>query len=88
MMRWFPFLQLLCAAPQMDTTITFDEAATLIGVNIPLLEPHPTLEKIKALCCHFELALQPLPYPQSTLHGWKGLIMLRELYALCWEKYA
>jgi hypothetical protein len=66
----------------MDTTITYDEVATLIGVNIPLLEPCPTSEKIRALRRHFEQALQRLPCPQSTLHGWKDLIMSRELYAL------
>jgi hypothetical protein len=66
----------------MDTTITFDEVATLIGVNIPSLEPRPTFKKIRALCRHFKQALQRLPCPQSTFHRWKGLIMSRELYPL------
>jgi hypothetical protein len=44
----------------MDTTITYDEVATLIGFNIPLLGPCPTFEKIGALCHHFERALQCL----------------------------
>jgi hypothetical protein len=66
----------------MDTAITYDEVATLIRVNILLLEPRPTFKKIRALCHHFEQALQHLPCPQSTLHGWKDLIILRELYAL------
>ncbi len=81
-MLLFPFTQLLCAAPKMDTTITYDEVATLIRVNIPSLEPCPTFKKIRTLCHHFEQALQCLPCLQSTLHGWKGLIMLRKLYAL------
>ncbi len=60
----------------MDTTITCNVVATLIGVNIPSLEPCLTFKKIRALCHHFEQALQCLPScPQSTLHGWKGLIM-------------
>jgi hypothetical protein len=66
----------------MDITITYDEVATLIGINIPSLEPPPNFERIRALCHHFERALQCLPCPQSTFHGWKGLIMARELYAL------
>ncbi len=67
----------------MDSTITYDEVATLIGRNFPfLLEPHPNFEQIQALCHHFKQALQRPPCPQSTLDGWKGLIMARELYAL------
>jgi hypothetical protein len=67
---------------RIDSTITYDEVATLIGVNLPLLEPRPTFEQIWALRQHFECALQCLPCPQTTLHGWKGLIMVRELYTL------
>jgi hypothetical protein len=65
----------------MDLTITYDEVATLVGSNIPLLEPRLNFECIQALCCHFEQAFERLPCPQSTLHGWKGMIMARELYA-------
>jgi hypothetical protein len=65
----------------MDATITYDEVATLVGVNIPSLNPCPNFERIQVLCCHFEPALQHLPCPQSTLHGWKGMVMARELYA-------
>jgi hypothetical protein len=42
----------------------------------------PNFESIRLLRCHFEHALQCLPCPQSTLHGWKGLVMAQELYAL------
>ena len=66
----------------MDLTITYDEVATLVGVNIPSLNLHLNFEQIRVLCCHFEQALQCLPCPQSTLHGWKGMVMARELYAL------
>jgi hypothetical protein len=38
----------------MDTTITFDEVATLLGLNIPSLEPCLNFECIRTLCCHFE----------------------------------
>ncbi len=66
----------------MDATITYDEVAALLGTNIPLLEPHPNFEHIRVLHCHFEWALQHLPCPQSTQLGWKGLVMLRVMYAL------
>jgi hypothetical protein len=66
----------------MDLSITFDEVTTLVGANLPLLEPRPTFERIRTLRQHFERTLQRLPCPQSTLHGWKGLVMARELYTL------
>jgi hypothetical protein len=66
----------------MDLTITFDEVTTLVGANLPSLEPRPTFERIRTLPQHFKCALQHLPCPQSTLHGWKGLVMARELYTL------
>ncbi len=66
----------------MDATITYDEVTTLVGVNIPLLNPRTNFEQIQVLRCHFERALQHLPCPQSTLHGWKGMVMARELNAL------
>ncbi len=60
----------------------YDEVATLVGVNIPLLNLHRNFEQIRVLRCHFEQALECLPSPQSTLRGWKGMVMARELYAL------
>jgi hypothetical protein len=67
----------------MDTTITYDEVANLVGVNIPMTKKEcPNFESICLLHHHFERALQCLPCPQSTLHGWNGLVMARELYTL------
>jgi hypothetical protein len=66
----------------MDTTITYDEVATVVGVNIPLLEPPPNIERICLLQRHFEQAPQCLTCPQSTLHGWKRMEIAREIYAL------
>ena len=66
----------------MDATITYDEVATLVGVNIPMLEPHPNFERIRTLRRHLERALQCVPCPQSVQHGWKGMVMARELYSL------
>jgi len=66
----------------MDNTITYDEVATLVGVNIPTLEPRPNFERIHALRRHLERCLQHLPCPQSIQHGWKGMVMARPLYSL------
>jgi hypothetical protein len=66
----------------MDATITYDEVAALVGVNIPTLEPRPNFERIWMLPWHFERALQCLPCPQSVQHGWKGMVMAHKLYAL------
>jgi hypothetical protein len=66
----------------MDATISYDEVAALVGVNIPTLEPHPNFECIRTLRRHFKRALQCLPCPQSVQHGWKGMVMARKLYAL------
>jgi hypothetical protein len=56
----------------MDATISYDEVAALVGINIPTLEPHPNFERIRTLHWHFERALQCLPCPQSVQHGWKA----------------
>jgi hypothetical protein len=66
----------------MDATITYDEVAALVGVNILTLEPRPNFERIRALRRHLERCLQRLPCPQSIQHGWKGMVIAHELYSL------
>ncbi len=66
----------------MDVTITYNEVAVLVVINIPTLNLCPNLKQIWILHRHFEHALQCLPCPQTTLHGWKGMVMAQELYAL------
>ena len=66
----------------MDATITYDEVATLVGVNIPTLEPRSNFERICALRRHLERCLQRLPCPQSVQHGWKEMVMAHALYSL------
>jgi hypothetical protein len=66
----------------MDVTITYDEVYALVGANIPSLEPRPNFECIRKLRRHFENALQRLPCPQSVQHGWKGMVMAQNMYAL------
>ncbi len=64
-------------------TIAYVEVANIIGVNVPTNKiKRPDFGSIRLLRRHFERALQHLPCPQSTLHGWKGLVMNRALYAL------
>jgi hypothetical protein len=66
----------------MDTAIIYDEVTALIGINIPTLDPRPNFEQIRIIRRHFEPALQCLSCPQTTLHGWKGMMMAQELYTL------
>ena len=47
-----------------------------------MLEPPLNFERIRMLRRHLERALQRLPCPQSVQHGWKGMVMARELYSL------
>ena len=65
----------------MDATITYDEVATLVGVNIPMLEPRPNFERIRMLRRHLERALQHLPCPQSVGPGWQRLRRGRSMVA-------
>ncbi len=67
---------------KMNVTITYNEVAALVRVNIPTLEPCLNFERIWTLRWHLKHALQCLPCPQSVQHGWKGMVMARELYAL------
>jgi hypothetical protein len=66
----------------MDTLITIDEVTTLLAGLPSLQNVRPSFENIRVIRRFFEKALQRLPCPQSTLHGWKGLVMARPLYAL------
>jgi hypothetical protein len=63
----------------MDATISYDEVAALVGVNIPTLEPCPNFERICTLRQHFERTLQRLACPQRVQHGWKGMVMARKI---------
>jgi hypothetical protein len=65
----------------MDSTITHNEVTMLVGTNLLALDLCPNFERIH-ICCHFERVLQCLPCPQTSLHGWKGMVIALELYAL------
>jgi hypothetical protein len=64
----------------MDATITYDEVASLVKVNFWMQIGCPDFNSIWLIHRHFECALQHLPRPQNTLHGWKGMVMNRALY--------
>ena len=66
----------------MDTIITMEEVATLLGSPLPTTNPRPNFENIRTLRRHIERALMTLPCPQSIHLGWKGLVMSQEMYAL------
>jgi hypothetical protein len=66
----------------MNTIIATDEVFSLVATIPSLLNVRPNFKNIRVLCRHFEQALQSLPCPQSTLQGWKDMVMARELYAL------
>ena len=65
----------------MDALITFDEAEGFLK-NLPLLAPRPDFYKLQALCQHIVQALKQLICPQSPIHGWSGLAMDPNVYAL------
>jgi hypothetical protein len=66
----------------MDTIITINEVTALLLSLPSLVNIRPNFKNIRVLCQHFKQALQHLSCPQSTLHGWKGMVMAQELYAL------
>jgi hypothetical protein len=65
----------------MDQLITFDEMAGFLK-NPPMLAPCPDFAKIQALRKHINTALMQLVCPQSQIHGWAGLVMEPNMYAL------
>jgi hypothetical protein len=64
----------------MDHLITYKEAAGFLK-NPPMLAPRPDFAKIQDLCKHIIVALKQLLCPQSTIHGWSGLVMDPAMYA-------
>ena len=54
----------------MCATITFDEAAaTLIGPNIPMLDPRPNVEHIGAISYQLPIQTQPASTPKPVGGG-------------------
>jgi hypothetical protein len=65
----------------MDQVITYKEAAGFLKNPLTLV-PHPDFAKISALRKHIVGALKQLVCPQSTIHGWSGLVIDPTMYAL------
>jgi hypothetical protein len=65
----------------MDALITFDEAKGFLK-NPPSLAPCPDFYKLQDLRQHIIRALKQLVSPQSPIHGWSGLAMDPNVYAL------
>jgi hypothetical protein len=65
----------------MDHLIMYEEAAEFLK-NPSSLAPLLDFARIHALCKHIVRALKQLVCPQSTIHGWAGLVMDPVMYAL------
>jgi hypothetical protein len=65
----------------MDTLITFAEVKGFLK-NPPSLAPHHDFTCLRALRKHMINELKQLSCPQSTIHGWAGLVMHPTMYAL------
>jgi hypothetical protein len=65
----------------MDNIVSFDEVAGFL-CNPPTLAPCPDFAKLCALCQHIVKAMKQLECPQSFIHGWSGITMAPNMYAL------
>jgi hypothetical protein len=65
----------------MDQLITFNEGAGFLK-NPPSLAPRMDFGKTQALHKHINTVLMQLVCPQSQIHGWAGLAMEQNMYAL------
>lgn len=63
------------------TTITYEEAKEKIG-TLPDLAPRPNANNLRALTLHLEQRLETIPSFQAPDHGYVGLVMPPEIYAL------
>ncbi len=65
----------------MDKIVSFDEVVVFLH-NPPTVAPHLDFTKLRALCQHIVKAMKQLECPQSFIHGWSGLTMAPNVYAL------
>jgi hypothetical protein len=65
----------------MDSIISFDKVAGFL-CSPPTVAPRPNFSKLHALCQHIVKMLKQLECPQSFIHGWSGLTMALNMYAL------
>jgi hypothetical protein len=65
----------------MNSIITYDTVISLLA-NPSNLEPRPNFFNLQALHTHFARALKWILCPQSSINGWSGAVMSREMYVL------
>jgi hypothetical protein len=65
----------------MDTLITFTKVKGFLK-NPPSFALRPDFTRLRVLRHHMINALKQLSCPQSTIHGWAGLVMHPTMYAL------
>jgi hypothetical protein len=64
----------------MDTLITFPEVKEFLK-NPHSLAPCPDFTRLETLRWHMNEAQKQLSCPQSTIHGWVGLVIYPTMYA-------
>jgi hypothetical protein len=65
----------------LDYILSFDKVARFL-CNPPTVAPCPEFSKLRTLRQHIIKALKQLECPQSFIHGWLGLTMAPNMYAL------
>jgi hypothetical protein len=65
----------------MDNIVAFDRVVGFLR-NPPTVAPRLDFSKLRALRQHIIKALKRLECPQSYIHGWLGLTMALNVYAL------
>jgi hypothetical protein len=65
----------------MDVVITYDTVKTLVA-HPSSLGNRPNFSNLPTLHIHFARALQRVPYPQSTINIWSGMVLMLDMYTL------
>ncbi len=65
----------------MNNIISFKEVVGFL-CNLPTVAPCSDFSKLRALRQYIVKALKQLDCPQSSIHGWLGLTMAPNVYAL------
>jgi hypothetical protein len=65
----------------MDSIIDYDTVKTLVA-NPTSIDPRRNFFNLRTLQTHFACTLKHLPCHQSTVNGWSGAVVSKEMYAL------
>ncbi len=66
---------------KMDHLIKYKDVMEFLK-KPPTISPRPDFAKLRAMQKHMVKAIKQLVCPQSTIHGWLGLVLLPMVYAL------